>query len=145
MAVGGACADGGPYVSAQPCPHGAILMIPAIPVMIVLALVGTLVATVRGAPGILLPMWAALFGLLGWNFWEFGLTASDDGWVWGWIVCGVVFWSMAAPAVYVLVTGGGRSFYPVAEAEGSTGWWPAYAVLAAVGAVLGVVTFQALS
>ena len=104
MGVGGSCADGGPYVSAQPCPGGAVLIAFAIPLMILAAMVGTAVALSVSAPNLLIPMWAVLFGSLGWNFLEFGFPA-DGSPVWGWVVCGIVFWAMAAPAVYVIVLG----------------------------------------
>jgi len=42
MDVGGACADGGPYVSAQPCPDGTWLIAIAIPLMLI-ATIGYLV------------------------------------------------------------------------------------------------------
>ena len=57
MNVGGACADGGPYVSAQPCPGGAGLIAIAIPVMIITAMVGSAVAISVDAPNLLIPMW----------------------------------------------------------------------------------------
>lgn len=147
MGVGGACADGGPYVSAQPCPDGAVLIAFAIPLMILAALVGTAVAVSVSAPNLLIPMWAVLFGSLGWNFLEFGLT-SEGGPVWGWIVCGVVFWAMALPAVYAIVLG---MLSAVAPREGTVGrpetrkWWVVYPVLGAVGVTLGMLSFNALS
>ena len=41
-------------------------------------------------------MWGVLFGSLGWNFLEFAFKGADI--VWGWLVCGVLFWPMALPA-----------------------------------------------
>ena len=98
MNVGGSCADGGPYVSAQPCPDGSYLIAIAIPVMLITAMVGSAAALSINAPNLLIPMWGALFGSLGWNFLEFAFKGS--GIVWGWLVCGVMFWLMAAPAVF---------------------------------------------
>src|SRR6195952_319708 len=40
MDVGGSCADGGPYVSAQPCPSGAGIIGLAIPLMLLAAFAG---------------------------------------------------------------------------------------------------------
>lgn len=147
MGVGGACADGGPYVSAQPCPDGAFLIAIAIPLMIVAAMVGTAVAMSVSAPNLLIPMWAVLFGSLGWNFLEYGFT-TEGGLVWGWIICGVVFWAMAAPAVYAIVLGLRTT---VAPPEGAVSqpealkWWFLYPVLGGVGAALGILSFNALS
>jgi hypothetical protein len=145
MGVGGACADGGPYVSAQPCPSGAGLIAVAIPLMILAALVGTAVAVSVSAPNLLIPMWAVLFASLGWNFLEYGVT-TDGGPVWGWIICGVVFWAMAAPAVYAiavsLIATVGRK--DPARPE-SRKWWLLYPVLGAVGVTLGTLSFNALA
>jgi hypothetical protein len=147
MDVGGSCADGGPYVSAQPCPGGAVLIAFAIPMMILAAMVGTAVALSVSAPNLLIPMWAVLFGSVGWNFLEFGFPA-DSGPVWGWVVCGVVFWAMAAPAVYVILLGLRRT---LASPSGGTGprpartWWVLYPVLGGLGIALGVLSFNALS
>ena len=58
--------------------------------MIVQRWSGQCVASSVSAPNLLIPMWAILFGALGWNFLEYGFT-TEGGLVWGWIVCGVVF------------------------------------------------------
>ena len=99
MEVGGACADGGPYVSAQPCPKGvAVTMLGGIfGGLICLGLFVWFVSKLgRGYAGIALLAWPALFLSLGWNFFEFGLDppGEDDELVWGWLVCGVVFFLM---------------------------------------------------
>ncbi|WP_199589305.1 SHOCT domain-containing protein [Blastococcus sp. TF02A-26] len=98
-AVGGSCADGGPYVSAQPCPDGtggALLLVFGSALVCVL---GTLWgAHVLRAPQPVLLGWPALFLTLGWNF-------LDDGWFdpppgagvsGGFIFCGILFWVMGA-------------------------------------------------
>ena len=105
-------------------------------------------ALTLGAPTLLLPMWAVLFGSLGWNFLEYGL--GDDGPVWGWIVCGVVFELMALPAVLVIVAGDRLVKVPrlpgqATQAPGQSVWYAAYVVLGAVGVVVGWWTFDALS
>ena len=41
MNVGGSCADGGPYVSAQPCPDGAVPDRDRRPGMLITAMVGS--------------------------------------------------------------------------------------------------------
>jgi hypothetical protein len=147
MAVGGACADGGPYVSAQPCPDGAVLISIAIPVMLLTAMAGSAVAISVDAPNLLIPMWGGLFGALGWNFMEYG--AMGPGVVGGWLVCGVVFWLMAAPAVLAVLAATCRAVVPPAKPspqyDGARWWVPAYAVLIAAGALLGAWTWDALA
>ena len=106
MNVGGSCADGGPYVSAQPCPDGSVLIAVAVPALIIFSMIGTVSASGIGAPNLLIPMWGGLFGSLGWNFLEYSFKGPDV--VWGWLVCGVMFWAMALPA-FVLMAGLARS------------------------------------
>jgi hypothetical protein len=141
MDVGGACADGGPYVSAQPCPGGAGFIGLAIPVMLLAAFLGSFAAASQSAPNLLVPMWAALFLSLGWNFLEYGVTASPDGWVWSWIICGVVFVLMGAPALFFLRAAPGSRTGTQADVR----WWPVYAVAATIGVVLGVLSFRAFT
>jgi hypothetical protein len=146
MHVGGSCASGGPYVSAQPCPDGAVLMAVAIPAMLIAAIAGSAAAMSVGAPNLLLPMWGALFGSLGWNFLEFAL--AGPGVVWGWLVCGVLFWLMAAPAVLGMLVVVRNAILPPDPAPPGTGsrWWvSAYVALGAVGFLVGAWSFAALS
>lgn len=105
MDVGGACADGGPYVSAQPCPEG-----------VGLAMFGGMLG-LFGAAGLMLWFgarlgarwaglvflgWPALFLSLGWNFLEYGLGAPG-GPEWGFLVPGVMFVVMGGgPLLFVL-------------------------------------------
>jgi hypothetical protein len=97
MDIGGMCASGGPYVIAQPCPDGAVALMP---LGIVGGLIGLWMYAVASSklpgPRLTLLTWSALFLSLGWNFWEYGLNPPDgsDGVVWGWIICGVVFVAM---------------------------------------------------
>lgn len=143
MDVGGSCAEGGPYEIAQPCPDGAVLLSVGIPVMLVSAMVGSAVAFTVSAPNLLVPMWLFLFGSLGWNFLEYSF---DDGIVWGFLVCGVMFELMALPALPMLFLGKQvASFVPRAavSAPGQGTWYAAYAALAAVGAGVGWWTFDA--
>jgi hypothetical protein len=148
MNVGGSCADGGPYVSAQPCPDGSFLIAIAIPVMIITAMAGSAAAMSVDAPNLLVPMWGVLFGSLGWNFLEFAF--DGDGVVWGWLVCGVVFWLMAAPAVLGMLVALKAAVVPPGKprsgtATGSRWWVPAYVALGSVGFLLGAWTYDALS
>jgi hypothetical protein len=107
MDVGGACADGGPYVSAQPCPDG-----------VGVAMFGGMLG-LFGAAGLMLWFgsrlgaryaglvflgWPALFLSLGWNFLEYGMKAPDGGLEWGFLVPGIMFVVMGGgPLVGVLL------------------------------------------
>jgi hypothetical protein len=142
MGVGGSCASGGPYQIATPCPDGSILIAPAIPVMLITCFIGTATASAVGAPNLLVPMWGVLFGTMGWNFLEFSFKGPDI--VWGWLVCGVMFWAMALPAFVWMAT----QLRPlVAKASTSRAWmWtPAYGVLGAVGLLLGWWSYVAIA
>lgn len=104
MDVGGMCASGGPYEIRQECPDGAGLIV----VGIFGGLIGTgLVAagTFRGGPQLWTLAWPALFLALGWNFWVYGVDPPppNDGPVWGWLVCAVLFFAMGGiPLLLVL-------------------------------------------
>lgn len=107
MDIGGVCAEGGPYVIAQSCPDAA-------PPSLMLGMFGLfLFGSIATAGGVKVggiwaaaPFigWSALFGLLGWNFMEYGVFAVPGGGVeLGWAICGIVFWLMAlAPLLAVL-------------------------------------------
>ncbi len=99
MDVGGACADGGPYVSAQSCPDGST---PALLLGIFGLFLFGGIAMVYGlrlggiwsaAP---LFAWSGLFLALGWNFLDYGLfnPPGDETVIWGWLICGVIFVAM---------------------------------------------------
>lgn len=99
MDVGGACADGGPYASTQPCPTG-------VPVVMLTGMIGLFVATGlivwfgsligKGAAAIVALGWPALFLSLGFNFLDYALHPPDTETtpVWGWLVPGILFWLM---------------------------------------------------
>jgi hypothetical protein len=145
MAVGGSCADGGPYVSSQPCPDASWLLPLAVPVMLLTAIFGSMAAISINAPNLLILMWALLFGSLGWNFLEYAFKGPDL--VWGWLVCGVLFWLMAAPAVYLMLVAFRNAVVPLREKAfaGSRWWVPAYSASTAVGFLIGAWSFHALS
>lgn len=159
MGVGGACADGGPYVVAQPCPDGTWLIAVAIPLMLLAAFSGSIASVSLNAPDLFLPMWFLLFGMLGANFLEFGLWS--DPWDWGWLVCGVVFELMAFPALYFMLPISGerapktreeKKFAKALAARGASAasprtkllWWLAYVVLGGCGATIGWFVWDAL-
>jgi hypothetical protein len=108
MDVGGSCADGGPYVSAQSCPDGAT---PSLLLGIFAGFGFGALASIGGAAvgGIWaatpLLAWSGLFGSLGFNFMDYGVFSApaDTGIEWGWAICGILFWAMAAgPLLAVL-------------------------------------------
>lgn len=99
MDIGGACAEGGPFVPVQPCPDGApLLMTLSIFGLIGFGGLGFYAGAKVGGPWVSLPLlgWPALFLSLGWNFLEYGFWPEGGGWVWGWIIPGVLFVIMGA-------------------------------------------------
>jgi hypothetical protein len=80
MDVGGACADGGPYVSAQPCPDG-------VPLALVGGTFGLFAAAGlivwfgsrigKAAASIVALGWPALFLALGLNFLDYSIHPPD--------------------------------------------------------------------
>lgn len=157
--VGGSCASGGAYEIATPCPDGSWLIAIAIPALLVSMFVGSGFGMTIGAPALLLPMWALLFTSLGWNFLEFGF--KDVGV--GFIVCGVMFWAMAAPAWWAMFvafkktlrkkkdpeereeTRAAANVWSAGSLEGSLWWWFIYAVLGVGGALFGVAIYALAS
>ena len=110
MDIGGMCAEGGPYVPVRSCPEGAPLATMA--GMFGLFIFGGLALWSGGLLGgsywgLVLLAWPVLFVSLGWNFLEYGLSPpgvvpEEQGIVWGWIVCGVVFMAMGAGPLLLL-------------------------------------------
>ena len=115
MEIGGACAEGGPFIPVQPCPDGAPI-----------ALIGGIFG-LFGAAGLMIWFgsrlgggyvslvflgWPALFISLGFNFLQFGLNppagflASETGSVeWGFVVPGVLFWIMGIVPLVIGIAG----------------------------------------
>ncbi len=97
MAVGGACADGGPYVSVQPCPDGvAMSMMLGIFGLFGFGGLGLWAGALIGGSWMFLPLlaWPGLFLSLGWNFLELGATPPaglGEGPELGWLIPGVMF------------------------------------------------------
>lgn len=117
MEVGGACADGGPYVSAQPCPDGAPLAIMGGLFGGVILFGAYVVACAKyGVSGLWLLAWPALFLSLGWNFLEFGLDPPGGGGLeWGWLICAIVFALMGGVPLLLVAPGLVRSVLPIGE------------------------------
>jgi hypothetical protein len=107
MDIGGACAEGGPFVPVQPCPEGA----PAALTLGMLGIfgfgaLGIYAGAQIGGGWAALPLiaWPALFGSLGWNFLEYGFSYEEGGIVWGWVIPGVVFIAMAVIPLWFVWT-----------------------------------------
>jgi hypothetical protein len=111
MDIGGYCASGGPYVVNQTCPEEAVgaLMLGMFGMFLFGAIAsvgGVMVGGIWAAAPLI--GWSALFGLLGWNFMEYGVFAVPGGGIeLGWAICGVVFWIMAAGPLLAVVGGFG--------------------------------------
>jgi hypothetical protein len=99
MDIGGACADGGPYVTAQPCPNG----VPPAMVGGMFGLFGSaglivwFGSRIGKAPASIVALgWPALFLTLGFNFLDYAIHPPDGEPtpVWGWLVPGALFWLM---------------------------------------------------
>jgi hypothetical protein len=102
MEVGGACASGGPYEVAVPCPENVpgLLLGGLFGGLVCLAVfLGTAAALSPGLVGLAAWAWPALFLSLGWNFADFGFGEGE----WGWILCAVLFALMGGlPAIALL-------------------------------------------
>jgi hypothetical protein len=143
MGVGGACASGGAYEIATPCPDGSWLIAIAVPMMLIAAMSGSGIGMSLGAPNLLLPMWFLLFSSLGWNFLEFGIWRGDVEI--GSIVCGVVFELMALPVLFLVPLGLRAKTQRPAGQPGVWFWVVCYAALFSVGVSLGAWVYQAVA
>ncbi len=111
MAIGGACASGGPYVPAVVCPDVVIALTPLS--IFGLFLFGGLAfwggASLGGGwAGLIALSWPALFLSLAWNFLEFGLNppgAEPGELAWGWLICAVVFGIMGGGPLVLAIWG----------------------------------------
>lgn len=96
MSIGGYCASGGPYEVAVECPDGVPgLMIGSIWIGLGALVLYGVSSYSTGGPRLAVLAWPVLFLTLGWNFLEFGLDpGNDQGIVWSWIICAVLFFVM---------------------------------------------------
>lgn len=95
---GGTCASGGPYVIANECSSGqVVLLLGGIVALLVFTALHAAMEHWADGPRIGWPaVMGVLFLALGWNFIDLGLDPPrDDGSATGWLVSGVVFWLMA--------------------------------------------------
>jgi hypothetical protein len=143
MDIGGACATGGPYVPAQTCPAGAsTLLSVGIPLLLLATFAASGLALWIKAPTTLLLMWFLLFGSLGWNFLEYALAEEDI--VMGWLIPGIMFELMALPALLLWFGSGWlREYVTERPTSGELRWKLVYVALVAVGAWLGLLSFNA--
>jgi hypothetical protein len=124
MDIGGFCAEGGPYVIETSCPEGSsaatLLGVFGGLAGFIVALFAAMAIGAR-ALGLLLLAWPALFGVVGFNFLQYGLDppGEDAGWAWGWLVCGVVFWAMAFGPLVMGLWLGATANGPAGTAGGS--------------------------
>lgn len=113
MEIGGACADGGPFVPAVRCPEG-------VPFMILGGIWGAIIflgiyawqTLKHNIPSFLALSWSALFLSLGWNFLEFGLNPPfGEALAWGWLVCAILFGLMGGIPLLFAVKPVLRNFF----------------------------------
>jgi hypothetical protein len=109
--VGGSCADGGPYVSAQPCPDGTWLMFLAIFGGFGWGALAFWAGASIGGRYASVPFlaWPALFCTLGFNFLQYGVAPPGGGGVeLGFLIPGILFELMGGiPLVLGLKYGSG--------------------------------------
>ena len=109
MDIGGACAEGGPFVPVQPCPEGVALVMPlGMLGLFGFGALGFWAGARVGGGWAALPLlaWPALFISLGWNFLQYGVAPPADlepggGPVWGWLIPGILFVLMGAVPLWV--------------------------------------------
>ena len=107
MGIGGACASGGAYEIATPCPDGVdLVMFLAFPLGFLCAgvIVWKGVRLGGGWTGVAALAWPALFLSLGWNFLESGIAPPDGGGPGvGFLIPGVIFMLMGGIPLVVWI------------------------------------------
>ena len=124
MAVGGFCAEGGPFVIEQHCPKG-------VPGLVMGGIWGGIIfyglyvwQTIKHkVPSFMLLGWSALFLSLGWNFLEFGVDppGPDGGLEWGWLTCAIVFALMGGLPLIAVVKPTLKGFFGEPGAQPQSG------------------------
>ncbi|MCC7196779.1 hypothetical protein IT413_01130 [Candidatus Peregrinibacteria bacterium] len=104
MAIGGSCAEGGPYVIANRCPGGTAWLTPLSIFMMIGGGVMYFVysAAVENSPKWGYFFWSALFLSLGWNFLESSINPPGGGIEIGWLICGIMFFIMGGAPLFIL-------------------------------------------
>jgi hypothetical protein len=104
--VGGFCASGGPYEIDVVCPDAVIATTP-LSILGGFLAVGLMIwggSALGGSwVGLAFLAWPALFISLGWNFLQYGLFPPGGGWVWTWLLCGVLFVLMGAIPLVIAI------------------------------------------
>lgn len=123
MEIGGACASGGAYEIARPCPHGVPLAIMAgVWGGVAAFLVYLWQVSSRGVSGFVALAWPALFLSLGWNFLEFGLDSPNGGGLeWGWLICAIAFGLIGAAPLFIAGPAIARGILPFCHRPASNG------------------------
>lgn len=103
MALGGFVAAGGPYEIAHPAPEWVWLIPLSCVGGMAAGWIHALAAWRLGGFNLALIGWVLLFGSLGIAFLEAGVNPPAGEISWAWLLCGVVFLGMAAPAAGVFV------------------------------------------
>lgn len=104
MAVGGFCAEGGPYEIRTPCPQAVAWVMPVAIFGALLSVgIGFLGVFSQGGPRPYAFAWSALFLALGWNFLEYGFDPPGGGTSASWLVCGVIFVFMGGVPLILLL------------------------------------------
>lgn len=104
MDIGGACAEGGPFVPVQPCPDGVpLLMVGGIWIGMIAAFVYGWSSLGAGIPSFVGLLWPALFMSLGWNFLQYAFDPPlGEGIVYGWLIPGILFELMGLIPLWLL-------------------------------------------
>lgn len=150
MAIGGACAEGGPFVPVRPCPEGAPgALIGGLWIGIIFAGIYAWQAFSNHIPNFIGFLWPALFLSLGWNFFDFGINApGDQGLVWGWLICGIVFALMGGLPLLIVIPWTLNSIKGKTPGAGSRArlyWIVLQGAAIASGIYAGVRFFEAIS
>lgn len=131
MDLGGMVASGGPYAVAHPAPDWIWLVPVSVLMMVASILAGVFMsASDFKGPNLMLFAWSALFGVLGWNFLEYGLgLGKETGLEWSWLICALLFFAMSLVPL-VLITR--HKMAAFRNARGSlTGLWYLFAAASA--------------